>query len=250
VEFIDDYRFLVTLGPFEDDITHVVLMDTEKDMGGVPAQTSFQLSPYFCAFGRPSLLLERGAHKPSPSERLAPFYQDPTQRIAALTYLSGYLVFSVETLVRLSKGREGYEIGWDEWTEHVVAPSIPQSDLLGIWVSGCRLFCITSPEDDIDARMEVYDFSRKGCVEYLSEEDHPDLDGVKFLPFAGADVQLPWDVDELVDTNGSHESVMFFCVSVLHLHLGTRLNDALRVAGQVPKDDPNAEESTLHIWTF
>jgi hypothetical protein len=198
VEFIDDYRLLVTLGPSKDDPLCVVLMDTEKDMGGVPAQTSFQLSPYFYDPGYPSLLLERGAHKPSPSERLAPFHQDPTQRIAALTYFPRYLVFSVEALVRLSEGREGCEIGWDEWKEHVVIPSIRQSDLVGAWVSGCRLFCITSPGHGPDARMEVYDFSKKGRVEHLSEEDHPDLDGVRCLSFAGANAQLPWDVEELV----------------------------------------------------
>jgi len=48
-----------------------------------PAKTSFQFSPYLRDFGYPSLLFERGVRKPSPAERLAPFYQDPTQRIAA-----------------------------------------------------------------------------------------------------------------------------------------------------------------------
>jgi hypothetical protein len=47
--------------------------------------------------------------------------------------------------------------------------------------------------------------------------------------------------------NGGHESVIFFRVSVLHLSLATRLNDALRVAGQVPKDDPEAEEAPTHM---
>jgi hypothetical protein len=220
-------------------------------MGGAPTQTSFQLSPYFFGFGYPPLLLERGVHKPSPAECPAPFHQDPTQRIAALSVFSfGYLVFSVEALVRLSEGREGREVGWDEWKKHVVIPSIRQSDLVNAWVSGCRLFCITSAGRSPDARMEEYDFSKKGRVEYLSGEDHPDLDGVRCLSPTGASAQLPWDVDELFDINGSHESVMFFRVSVLHLYLATGLNDALRVAGQVPTDDPEVEAAALHTWSF
>jgi hypothetical protein len=249
-EFIDDYRLLVALRSSKDDPQSVVLMNTEKDMGGVPAQTSFELSPYLDDY-YPSLLLERGAYKPPSSERLAPFHQDPTQRIAALTYFSGHLVFSVETLVRLSEGREGCEIGWDEWKKHVVIPSIRQSDFPSTWVSGCRFFRITSAGHPSVSRMEVYDFSKKGRVEHLSEEDHPDLDGVKCLSFAGANPQLPWDVGRLIYMNGGRDSVVFTHVSVLHLSLATRLNDALRVAGQVPEDRlPGGLEGALHVWTF
>jgi hypothetical protein len=224
-------------------------MDTGKDAGGVPAQTSFKLSRYLDEFDYPSLLLERGAHKPSPSERPAPFHQDPTQRIAALSISGppGYLIFSVEALVRLSEGREGCEIGWDEWKEHTAIPSIRLSGLVGVWVSGCRLFCTTSPGYGPDTRMEMYDFSKKGRKEHLGGEDHPDLDGVKCLSFAGANAQLPRDVKESFEINGCHESVIFFSVSVLHLCLTVKLNDALRVAGQSPRDDP---EEPLHIWTF
>jgi hypothetical protein len=254
VEFIDDYRLLVTLGPLGDDLICVVLMDTEKDMGGVPAQMSFQLPPYFYDFGYPSLLLERGAHKPSPGERLAPVHQDPTQRIVALSvpYSLDYLIFSVEALVQLSEGREGCEIGWDEWKEHAAMPSIRQSDLVGVWVSGCRFFCITSPGYGPDAKIEVYDFSKKGRVDHPSEEYHQDLDGVRCLSSAGVNTQLPWDAKESIDVfmNFGHENVIFFRVSVLHLSLVTRLNDAFHVAGQAPKDDPEVEEPVLHIWTF
>lgn len=48
-----------------------------------PAKTSFQFSLPISNFGYSSLLFERGVRKPSPTERPAPFYQDPTQRIAA-----------------------------------------------------------------------------------------------------------------------------------------------------------------------
>jgi hypothetical protein len=254
VEFIDDYRLLVALGSSKDDLLCVALMNTKKDTGGVPAQTSFQFPPYLYYPGYPPLLLERGVHKPSSAERLAPFHQDPTQRITALAvpFSPEYLLFSVESLVRLSEGREGCEIGWDEWKEYTAMPSIRQSHLVGAWVSGCRFFCITSPGHGPDARMEVYNFNKKGRMEYLSEEFHPDLDGVRFLSSAGANAQLPWNVEESIDIfmNFGHENVIFFRVSLLYSSLATRLNDASHVAGQTPKDDPEAEEPVLHIWTF
>jgi len=192
MEFIDDYRLLVSLGSSFDDPPCVVLMDTGNGIGGVPVQTSFH-SPYFRDPGYPTLLLERGVHKPSPAERLAPFHQDPTQRIAALSmpYSLGCLVFSVEALVRLAGGREGCEIRWDEWKKHVVIPSIPRSDFVNAWVSGCRLFCITSAGHGQDAEMEVYDFSKKARMEYLSEQVNPDLDGVRYLSSTGADARFP-----------------------------------------------------------
>lgn len=60
------------------------------------------------------------------SKYLAPFHQDPTQRIVALTmpHAFGYLVLPVEPLLKLVEGREGCEITWDEWKKHAIIPSI------------------------------------------------------------------------------------------------------------------------------
>jgi len=80
VDFIDDYRLLSTLKS-----PCIVLIDTENVAGGTPVQTLFHLSPHFGDFGHPPHLLERGAYKPSPAEYLAPFHQDPAQRIVAFT---------------------------------------------------------------------------------------------------------------------------------------------------------------------
>ena len=223
-------------------------------MGGVPARTSFQLFPYLPDLWDPSLLLEWGAHKPSPAEHLAPFYQDPAQRIAALSMPRslGYLVFSVETLVRLAEGREGCEIGWDEWKKHVVIPSIHRPDIADVWVSGCRLFCIDSVEDDSEPTMGVYDFSKKGRVEYLGERADPDLVGVRYLSSTGARVQLPWEDAELVNVSGGRDGVIFFVVSVLRSSIATKLNDAFHVVGQGIEYFPREreEEGFLHMWKF
>ena len=220
-EFIDDYRLFVNLRASGDRLPCILLIDTEKDVGGAPAQTSFQFTPYFRDTGYPSLHLERGVHKPSHAERLAPFHHDPTQRIAALfmPYTYDCLVFPVEALVRLAEDREGCEIGWDEWKKHVVIPSVNQINLVEVWVSGCRLFCITSAGHGAEAQMEVYDFSKKGRVKYLSEQVNPDLDGVRYLSSTGAKAKLPWDIDDLLDMNGGHDSVVFFRVCALCLFL-------------------------------
>jgi len=67
---------------------------------------------------------------------LAPFYQDPTQGIAALSIprYFGYLVFPVETLVGLAEGCDGCKIGWDEWEKYAVIPFTHQPDLVDICV--------------------------------------------------------------------------------------------------------------------
>ena len=228
-------------------------MDTEKYTGGVPAQTSFLLSPHFSFLEYPSLLLERGVHKPPPAEHLAPFYRDPAQRIAALAIpdILCYLVFPVEALVELAEGREGCEIEWDEWKEHVVIPSIHVPDLVDIWVSGCQLFCITSPGYGRVVNVEVYDFSKKGRVKYLGEQADLDLGEVRYLSSTGVYAKLPCGAFGLIGTGGGWDSVVFFAVSVLRLSLATRLNDVLYVAGQAKVYHPQEnEEGVLHIWSF
>jgi len=222
-------------------------------MGGVPAQTTFQLPSYLCGLGYPSLVLECGVREPSPAEHLAPFYQDPAQRIAGLTMSRSlcYLIFPVEALVGLAEGREGCEIGWDEWKKHVVIPYIDQPDLLGICVSGCRLFCITSPGYGPDANMKVYDFSKKGRMEYLGERTNSGLVGVRYLSPTGVCLKLPWDSLDLTSMDGGRDSVTLFIVSVLHLSLVTRLNDAFYVVGKTAKYFPPEDgEGDLHIWSF
>ena len=71
-------------------------MDTTKDRGGTPVETVFYLPQVL--FSDPadlSLILEEGAHTPSPGGPFIPFHQDPAQRIIALgvEHRLLYLVF-------------------------------------------------------------------------------------------------------------------------------------------------------------
>ena len=246
-EFIDDYRLLVSLGSSKDVPQCVVLMDTEKDIGGAPVQTSFHLPPYFRTFDCPSLLFERGMHEPSSAECLAPFHQDCTQRIAVLSmpYPSGHIVFPVEALLRLADSREGSEIGWDEWKMHALIPSIPELHLADLCVSGCRLFSSTSAHGP-NVEVEVYDFGLRGRAKYLSEQVNASLGGVRYLASTGTNARPPWHVDELYDMGSGHGSVVFFRVSILFFSYAVRLTDVV----QFPNDPTEDDDGVLHIWSF
>jgi len=255
VEFIDNHRLLVSLGSETDKPPCIALVDTKKDVEKAPVQTLFHLPSHFRGIEDPPVLLERGAHQPSPAEYLAPFHRDPTQRIVALNVPSpfGYLVFRLEALLDLVEGHEGRDIPWDEWKNHVAFLSLPQSNIVGAWVSGSRLFSVTSTGYSPDARMEVYDFTVQGRAKYLSEQTNADLGGVRHLSPTRV-VVVPWAVDKLLDTNGCHDSIAFFGVSVLLSFFGMRLNSTVHVASQIPDDSTEDESETrggvLHIWRF
>lgn len=203
-------------------------MDIGEGTGDSPVQTSFHLSPYFRDSGHLYPILERGAHKPSPAESLAPFYQDPAQRIVALsmTYADYYLVFQAEALLRMAEDRKGCEIEWDEWKKIVLIPSIRELDPVNVWVSGSHLLCITSEFILPEAKIEMYDFSIQGRKDYLSKRTNRDLGGVRYLESTGINARHPWNIDELLDSSSSHDSILFFHVSVLLPPFATRLNNA------------------------
>ena len=208
-EFIDDYQLLAGLGSTPDLPQSLVLIDTE-DVGGIPTQTTFHLSPMFEDVKGPHLLLERGVHKLSIEESQAPFYPDPTQRIILLRVHSAtcYLAVSVSALLEL-KNRGGAEIGWDEWKGHVAAPRFGPR-LLDLWVSGCRLFSMFSTHPSLGAQMRVYDFSVRGRVQYMSEEVNQQFSGLKYLLPTPAQARIPWKPIYSRSDNGS---IVFFCVS-------------------------------------
>ena len=227
VEFIDDHRLLVGFGSPKGSPPSVVLMDTQNNLGGVPMQTFFHLPSYLGDSRYRELLFEPGAHNPSSAEYLAPFLQDRTQRIAVLSlYPLGYLVFPVETLLSLSEGHEGRKIGWDEWKIHAAIASVPQAFFTQVWVSGCRLFCLSSAGI---TTLEVYDFSMRGRVKYLSEKPDVDLGGVRHLASTGTNWHIPWVFGGAVTMNGGHNSIMFFHVSVLLISCTIGLSNTLDV---------------------
>ena len=184
-------------------------------MGGVPTQTFFHLSPWLVNSGMLFLLLERGAHNPSPAESLAPFHQDPAQRIVVLDPRSTlyYLVLRVGALLDLLEGREGSDIAWDEWKSNVTIPFFKDDHTTRInasWVSGCRFFVIISI---LGTSMRVYDFSTRGRVKYLSDQADEEFGGVGYLLPSKERVEIPWS--SMHSAQSGHDSIVFCHVSVI-----------------------------------
>ena len=213
VEFIDEYRLLASTELTLGAPLSLVVMDTRKIVRGVPTKTFFHLPRFFSRKRRLPFLLERGMHKPSLAEALAPFHQDPAQRIVALAVpCSGYhLVFQVGVLLEFLQSREGSEIGWDEWKSRVAIPPIARKPI-SIWVSGCRLFCVSPTGGDQGAQMEVYDFSMQGRAKYPSGRIDKTFGGVRYLASTGVKIRVP--CDGLIDACSSHESTVFSHVSI------------------------------------
>ena len=210
---------LAILEATQSEPLSLVLIDTEKVTERIPKQTAFLLPPCIGDAQRMYILLERGMHEPSPGESLAPFHQDPSQRIAVLDieFASRYLLVRVGVLLEL--GNRGVsEVGWDEWKNWVVIPSphlgppMPRSD---VWVSGSRLFSVYRSGSGPCAQMEVYDFSVQGRAKYLSNSVDERFGGVRYLmPASEAGVRVqPWGEDTL-KMCGGHDSLLFPTVSV------------------------------------
>ena len=178
-------------------------------------QTTFHLFPNYNPREFPRLLLEEGMHRPSAAESLAPFYQDPTQQIAALYLTRPYrlLVFRVGALLELVESREGSEIGWDEWKGIVVAPSVDPGRpvVRGVWVSGCRLFAVSTAASSPDAEIRVFDFSIQGRAKYSSARVNTDLGGVRCLSPTDARARIPRS--DWFYTQSGHDSVVLSYVS-------------------------------------
>jgi hypothetical protein len=196
VEFIDDYRLLITFTLRASVPPSLVLIDTGRDMGGTPISTTFHLSSHFSYSACPYLIWERGMHNPPPAESLAPFHQDPAQRIIALRFRSHprYLVVRVGALLELFKDREGTEIGWDEWKDHLVVPSSSSGTLdpHSVQVSGCRLIYFWPTAGGSGFEMELFDFSMQGRTECLRKGSNEWLgETMCYHSSTGGRVQIP-----------------------------------------------------------
>ena len=205
MEFLDDHRFLANPQLITDPLSSpsLVVIDTGKDVGGIPMQTFLHLPPCPDGFGSLALISEQGVHNPPPPDSLAPFHHDPTQRIITLMYGSNHLIFQARTLLKLAERRGGSEIGWDEWKNHVVVLSFG-FELIRAWVSGCRLFCVSEGEDIQDAKIMVYDFGAQRLSKYLKEyvdggldthrssSERDDWDRTRCPSPNGAGVGIPW----------------------------------------------------------
>ena len=166
-------------------------MDTRENIGGTPMKTVFHLPR---RLGGSYLSIELGVHRPSSVEPLAPFYQDPTQRIVVLdtNSYSHDLVVRVTVFLELFEDREGTEIGWDEWKHHVVMPSTDLKDMCHIFeISGCRLFFVSSTGTSWDCQIRICDFSMQGRAKYSSERENGEFGVVKCMSLTGAWAQIP-----------------------------------------------------------
>lgn len=203
-------------------------MNAEECVGGTPTQTFLHLSQSFTDSGVFYLHLEQGVHAPSPEESLSPFYQDPMQRIVVLEvgYCRHYLVLRVGTLLELVESRAGSEIGWDKWKDHVVIAS-SGPDLVGVWVSGCRLFCVCEGDSTQDPQLKVYDFSSRGLAKHLSGRVGVDRDprlkaafpsGARQLSFSEARAPFSWY--DMRDPCFGQDNFVFYGVSISSPLLG------------------------------
>jgi hypothetical protein len=195
VELIDDYRLLFSSKQRVGVPPSLVLMDTEEDIGGTPIQTTFLFPPHFVHSVTPSLISERGMHNLSLAKSPVPFHQDPAQRIIALRFESSprCLVLRVGALLELFKDREGTEIGWEEWKNHVVIPSLSRRSWgpRSVQVSGCRLIFFWSTAGGLGSEMEVFDFSKQGRAKHLKKGRTPEFGRVNRLFSAEGIVQAP-----------------------------------------------------------
>jgi hypothetical protein len=188
-------------------------------------QTIFRLSPYSIHSRRICLVLERGVHNPSPAVSLAPFHQDPAQRIIAFSiqYPPHYYILRVGGLFELLKGREGTEIGWDEWKHHVVIPSLCHAgpSRCVVEVSGCQFFNIFYSSTHCDpsrcVEMEVHDFSVQGRAKYLSKKQLRPCYEVDHLPSTGARVRIG-PPGRCFGLRSGHGSIIFTLVSATICH--------------------------------
>lgn len=250
-EFIDEYRLLASVKATFDEPPSLVVIDTGKETRGAPVQTTFCLPPSFSDTGHLFLLLERSAHRPPPVEALAPFHQDPAQRIIALAapYFPYHLIFQVGQFLGLLQSREGSKIGWDGWKGCVVVPSIDRVPFR-VWVSGCRLFCVGTPDNCQGAQMEVFDFGMKGRGRYVSKRVNEILGGVSYLSSTGVRRRVPCDDMLIMSSSGRSTGFSYVSVRVLCSLLGMGLNENLDVTAQWVLEDGREGKAKLHIWIF
>ena len=219
MKFIDDYRLLAVFQASWTEPPSVVLINTEKEVGEIPLKTAFQLPPYNVIYGPIYLHLEQDAHEPSSAESLAPFYRDPSQRIAVLDVERTHYHFVVQIGALLEFENLGRsEIGWDEWKGFVATPHTYLEHLKRshLWVTGSRLFSIYQLDHSSLVCMQVHDFGQRGRARYLRDSVDERLGGVRCLSPTGTRTQIPW-TGRLGSCSGGHDSLLFLSVSAIAL---------------------------------
>ena len=239
-EFIDEYRLLFTLEAEGGKSPALVIMDTKPDE---KKRTTFRVSFPEATSERIFIQMEKGAHNRSKEETsLAPFYQDPGQRLITLTthWASDILVFRVEALLKHHKGGENSEVQWNYWKESVATVTLLHHPV-ATWVSGCRLFILSNPQHGGEQMMRVYDFSREGQKFYQGDNVKHSRDGIKELVNVGERSFVPTFSNRV---HGTGDSAISFTnnVSAPVSLFERELNETFCVAA--------GKGNTLNILTF
>ena len=214
--FVDDFWLAFILSSCESDVPpRLVLLNTEQSVGDPKlAQTTFWLgTDEDQQVGTPYLHLDQGGHEPTPEEdSLAPFYQDPSQRILTVKFFRGGSVFVMKTEALLELAREcgGTELGWGQWRAHVVEVA-DNSEFL--WVSGPRLFCMRRKHRN--PWVDVYDFSPRASALHVEEVANYEGETVRTMEPSLDWHGLLWHADGIYFANSGHDSIVFVGVNVL-----------------------------------
>ena len=157
---------------------------------------------------------EHGGYEPSQEDaQFAPFYPDSSQRVLVVEPMGcvGFYAVKTEALLRLAQERKGEDLQWGEWKAHSTWVFC-DLEATSFWVSGPLLFCV-APTQFLQIAMEVYDFSAQAyarCMKMIK-----DGTAKQFEP--SITHTLPWRVDEVAGSYGSHNSITFFLVKSPYL---------------------------------
>ena len=189
------------------------------------------------------LHLDKGGHEPTPEEDLlAPFYQDPSQRILALEFHGDRPVFVMKTaiLLELARKHTGKKLGWGQWRTYVIEVESHFGNG-PFWVYGPRLFCMRWKEVE-DVWVDVHDFSPRPSARHIRKLAY-DSPGVMWQMRPNVQwCHLPWHATVVRFANGGHDSIVFLKVNAL----------APRAR---PKPDRSAVQKErgsfiVHLWNF
>ena len=144
----------------------------------------------------------------------APFYPDPSKRVLAvdLPGCGSTFVMKTEVLLGLARDRGGEFLEWEQWNAHRIEVQV--GDVVTLWVSGPRLFCIPLDVADVEeTRMDVYDFSAQASARYLKLTTDGGGAGRRFMRPSVRGPPLPQDVFEVYFADGGHDSIVLLAVN-------------------------------------
>lgn len=195
----------------------LVLFNTEQMPTGHSAltQTTFHFELDEPSYdGAMHLYLDQGGHKPSREEALlAPFYQDPSQRVLAVYFLEWDHIFAIkiEVLLKLARERGGTDVEWQQWNGHAIEVQPGSGEL--VWVSGPRLFYASWIGGA--SWMNVHDFSLREfarCSETIV--DSKDGKPLYVMWPTTNPHRLPWNPPKVQFLCGGHDSIAFLKVNI------------------------------------